>query len=552
MSSYPALWRISLPGPLRFVLIGWAAVSLICSGTAAPSFASAVRAGIISTFNITEASGLIDSRQNPGVLWTHNDSGFAGSVFAISTNGDLLARYTIPGVFSGDFEDISFGPGPNPDFQYIYLGDIGDNFLFRTSIRVLRFPEPSVYHYQVDNPRYDFAIGAQEITLTYPDGPFNAEALMVDPLTGDLFIATKLTNSSRIYRATRGQLDGGGPVELTFIREISFFKPSAGDISSDGRLVLLRRGGNGAAWVRQPTQSVGDALGGSSSSIQLAAEPNGESIAIHATGQGYYTLSEGLFQTNYFYRRTDSGKPREPVVLIKPGDPWRYDDSGTDRGVAWRQLDFVDTNWNSGPGQLGYGQGDEQTLLSFGEDDFAKHITTYFRKSFNKAASPAVTNVALRVCFNDGVAVYLNGTQVFRRNLPNDAVYDALALSSGAERENYWISAPINPALLRTGTNVVAAEIHRFDPMGPDLSFDLQLLEGAVELPPRFTASPRLVSGQWRIDLAGPSGSSVVIENSDDIQTWAEAGRVILTGGVGVFQEPAIPQPLARFYRLRY
>jgi hypothetical protein len=518
---------------------------------AAPSFANAVKAGVINTFEITEASGLVASRQNPGVLWTHNDSGSPGTVFAISTNCDLLARYTIPGVFSGNFEDIAYGPGPNPDFQYIYLGDIGDNFVFRTSIRVFRFPEPSVYHYQVDLPHTDATLGAQELTLTYPDGPFDAEALMVDPLTGDLFIATKLTNSSRIYRATRGEMDSGNPIELTFIREISFFKPSAGDISSDGRLILLRRGGNGAAWVRQPGQSVGDALGGSSSKIPLAEEANGEAIGIHATGLGYYTLSEGLFQTNYYYRRTDSAVPRQPVVFINPGDSWRYDDTGLDQGTAWRQLNFSDTNWNVGPAQLGYGQGDEGTIISFGGDDFAKYITTYFRKTFNKASSVTVTNLAMRVCFNDGVAVYLNGTEIFRRNVATDAAYNTLALGSAGEKQNYWISAPVNPALLRTGSNVVAVEIHRFDPIGPDLSFDLQLLEGAVELPPRFTSMPRIVNNQWQIDLAGPSGSSVAIDTSNDMLTWSEAGRVLLLNGVGTFQEPANPPPTARFYRLR-
>src|SRR6185436_19838271 len=168
----------------------------------------------------------------PGVLWTHNDSGYPGTVFALSTNGSLLVAYSIPNTFSGNFEDISFGPGPNPEQQYIYLGDIGDDSLSRSTIRVMRFAEPAVYAYSGDAPRFLTVPSAQEITLAYPDGPFDAEALLVDPLTGDLFIATKLDDSSRIYRATRAELDSGGPVQLTFIREISFFKPAAGDISS--------------------------------------------------------------------------------------------------------------------------------------------------------------------------------------------------------------------------------------------------------------------------------------------------------------------------------
>ena len=211
-----------------------------------PSFASGVALGTVQTWDITEASGLVASRQNPGVLWTHNDSGYPGSVFALSTNGALLARYDVPGVSWGNFEDIALGPGPSPEFQYIYLGDIGDNYQSRETIRVFRFPEPAVYGYQSNSPWMAPVVGAEEITLQYPDGPFDAEGLLVDPFNGDLFIATKMTNSSRIYRATRSELDAGGPVTLTFVREISFQKVSAGDVSADGRLIALRRGSKAA------------------------------------------------------------------------------------------------------------------------------------------------------------------------------------------------------------------------------------------------------------------------------------------------------------------
>ncbi len=99
-------------------------------GAANPGFATGVTNGYVNIYDISEASGLLISRQNPGVLWTHNDSGYRGSIFALTTNGMLLARHYVPEVYMGDFEDISsFGPGPVPGAQYIYLGDIGDNYL---------------------------------------------------------------------------------------------------------------------------------------------------------------------------------------------------------------------------------------------------------------------------------------------------------------------------------------------------------------------------------------------------------------------------------------
>src|SRR6185503_8202987 len=103
-------------------------------------------------------------------------------------------------------------------------------------------------------------------------------------------------------------------------------------------------------WNRQFTQTVGSALAAAGITVPVATNPedlNGEAIGFHGTGLGYYTVSEGWPTTNNFFRRTDSGVPRQPVVFIKPGDVWRYEDSGEDAGTAWRQTAFNDTAWST-------------------------------------------------------------------------------------------------------------------------------------------------------------------------------------------------------------
>lgn len=520
------------------------------------SFAAAVDFGTVTTPEITEASGIVASRQNPGVLWTHNDSSFAGSIFALSTNGTYLARYYIPSVFFGNFEDIAIGPGASPEHHYIYLADIGDNFASRPSIRVLRFPEPSIYSYFSNSPPVRPLTGVQEIELTYPDRPHDAEALMIDPLTGDLFISTKDTNSARIYMTTRAKMDVGGPIQLTFVRELSFsgFRSvAAGDISFDGRLICMRRNGRAWTWTRSASQTVSNALAATGTTQPVATnpeDPNGEAIGFHATGLGYFTISEGAQQPINYFRRTGSGIPTQPVVFIGPGEAWRYNDQGTDEGTAWRGTNFNDSAWASGPAQLGYGQGDEQTVISYGFDDFEKNVTTYFRKQFNRPG--AVTNLALRVCFTDGIAVYLNGTEVFRRHLAPGAAYDELAIGSNNERQNFWVNVPVTPALLRTGTNnFIAVELHRQIRWQYDLSFDLQLVQASVELPARFSGAPAIIGGAWRANVAGPVGSVAQVEASSDLQSWIPAGEVSLPRGTNSFQETIASGGGHRFFRIR-
>jgi hypothetical protein len=529
-------------GFLAVFVLAWVSTP-VHGASSDPEFAAGVSNGVVGTYNVTEASGLVASRQNPGVLWTHNDSGSRGSIFALATNGAYFARHYIPDVFTGDFEDISIGPGPMAQFQYIYLGDIGDNSLTRGSIRVFRFPEPAVFDYQSNAPVELPVFGAQEIFLSYPDGPFNAEALMVDPITGDLFITTKQTNTARLYQATRAELDSGFLVTLRFVREVAFRSVSGADISADGSLIANRRPGRIGLWLRKAGQSVGDALAVDPITVPVIGpptEPNGEAIAFDPNGLGYYTLSEGATQPIYFFARTDTSPP-VPRVFVGSGEEWQFNDFGMPLESGWRTN--LGGDFTLGVAPLGYGGG-EQTPVSFG-DAALKYTTTYFLKTFS--GSVVASNMALRVIFNDGIAVYLNGVEILRHNLPNDAAYETYANASNTNEARCWFSVPIDPALLRAGENVISAEVHRFDADGSSLVFDLQLVEAKVDSTPHFT-SRRITNGIWSAGLRGPNGLRVRIDSSADLRNWSTNRFLILTNGVSALTEPATNR--ARFFRI--
>lgn len=545
-SAVPRHFMSSFAGPRVTLIALFLLLTFLAMHAQTPGFAPGVAIGNVNTYDITEASGIIASRQNAGVLWTHNDSGYRGSIFAISTNGTELGRHEIPDIYTGDFEDISFGPGPLPHFQYIYLGDIGDNYLTRESIRVFRFPEPAAYQFQSNAPVFAPIFGAEEITLFYPDGPFNCEGMMVDPITGDLFLATKMTNSTRIYRATRAELESGGPITLTFILETAAIRSVSGaDISADGSLIAIRRPGKAGLWTRNPGESVGDALARAPTTIpvigQLNGEPNGEAIGFDPTASSYYTISEGYLQPIYFFARTNT-LPPQPRVFVPMGTYWFVEDSGTALPDSWRTQ--LDDNWISYFAPLGYGGGERGTI-SYGYE-FNKNPTTYFRNVFS-ANSVLPADLALRICFNDGVAVYLNGTEIFRHNLDANASYDDYATASNTNQARTWFSFPVNPSLLRNGANVLAVEVHRADPDGPTLNFDAQLVEAMVELTTRVT-SIQYSGGYCSIHVAGPSGHVAHVEASTDLRNWAPDQDVLLTNGKGTITEEAT-EP-CRFFRI--
>ena len=164
-------------------------------------------------------------------------------------------------------------------------------------------------------------------------------------------------------------------------------------------------------------------------------------------------------------------------VLVATGATWKYLDNGSNQGTAWRAPGFNDSTWASGPAQLGYGDGDEATLVSFGPNGSAKYTTTYFRHAFSVANPTSYQSLALRVMRDDGVVVYLNGTEVFRSNLPTGTIaYNTLASAAiGGADESAFQQTTISPSLLASGTNVLAVEMHQSGGTSTDISFALEL-----------------------------------------------------------------------------
>ena len=205
--------------------------------------------------------------------------------------------------------------------------------------------------------------------------------------------------------------------------------------------------------------------------------------------------------------------PARAEVLVPAGAVWRYRDTGTNLGTAWRAPGFADGGWASGPAQLGYGDGDEATVVASGPSG-SHFITTYFRHHFQVADPGAVPGLALRVLRDDGAVVYLNGTEIWRSNMGSGAVsYLTPALSAvGGADEAAFQAACLDADLLVAGDNVLAVEIHQSSGSSSDISFDLDLVGGASAGTPGLLRGPYLqlarpdaMTVRWRTDAPADS-----------------------------------------------
>jgi hypothetical protein len=253
--------------------------------------------GTLQSPEIAEASGLAVSAKNRATLWINNDSGDTARLFAVAPDGALQGTYPVEGATAIDWEDLALGPGPKAKRSYLYAADIGDNGAARPNVVVYRVPEPEVVADGGTHP----LTGAEPLTLTYPDGAHDAEALMVDPRSGEIYIVIK--NLARggpagVYRAP-GDLAPGSTTALTRVGEVALPRlpflgaATASDIAADRRAIAIRTYGGVFLWPLGPKQTVVDALAGKPCRGPVPFEGQGEALGIQPDDLGYFTVAEG-------------------------------------------------------------------------------------------------------------------------------------------------------------------------------------------------------------------------------------------------------------------
>ncbi len=215
-------------------------------GVDSSGYGSPVHLVNLENQSVKESSGIAASRRNAGIFWTHNDSGDGPFIYAFDRQGKHRGVWRVAGAKAVDWEDMAIGPGPRRGRSYLYLGDIGDNSKKRAQITVYRVAEPQITPKDssstVQSPRATEV--ADVIRLKYPDGKYDAETLLIHPLTGDLYIITKVRGAAaRVYKL-RAPAPKSGASPLSFVGEFRFPNTflgfiTGGDISPDGRRVII-------------------------------------------------------------------------------------------------------------------------------------------------------------------------------------------------------------------------------------------------------------------------------------------------------------------------
>ncbi len=250
--------------------------------------------------SVDESSGVVASRRNPGLFWTHNDSGDGPLLYAFDREGRRRGVWSVAGAKANDWEDVAAGPGPQKGQSYLYVGDMGDNDRDRKQIIVYRVAEPAVAADTVVNNSvepYPTAT-AEAIQLKYPDGRHDAEALAVHPATGDLYVITKTrnpANAAGVYKlAAPYSMDAVNTLrKVGEVRVPSLFPGmiTGADISPDGSRVVLCDYFN--AYELVATSGLDEVWKQKPAVVRLGSRPQGEAVCYTLNGQSILATSEG-------------------------------------------------------------------------------------------------------------------------------------------------------------------------------------------------------------------------------------------------------------------
>jgi len=263
-----------------------------------PRYGNPVVTGTLQSKDLREASGVAASKCQADVYWTHNDSGDDALVYAINGKGEHLGVWKIADARNKDWEDIAAFRESSGECSLL-IGDIGNNELKRDDLTIYRVAEPAVAADSRTSSKNEplAAASARSLSFSYPSAAHDAEALLVHPVTGDIYILTKSRSMPSVVYRIKPEFDGqsqtAARVAEVKVPAVPNGTITGGDISPDGRKVVLcdyfagyeLKLPDGAAdfdevWAQKPIR------------IDLGEREIGEAVAYTQDGSAVIALSE--------------------------------------------------------------------------------------------------------------------------------------------------------------------------------------------------------------------------------------------------------------------
>lgn len=182
---------------------------------------------------------------------------------------------------------------------------------------------------------------------------------------------------------------------------------------------------------------------------------------------------EALPKEGYTFKHWEKTLLAGTLTLLPMGSTWRYYDGSNRPAINWNSIYYPDAGWATGAAQLGYGGKGEVTTIGYGGNASKKYTTSYYRTRVTITNLAEKSEYLLTLFVDDGAAVYVNGTEVGRTNLPAGVLTDSTFASSSNNGVTASFSVP--PSLLTEGVNLIAVEVHQCNATSSDVIFNMSM-----------------------------------------------------------------------------
>jgi hypothetical protein len=339
-------------------VIGLAAIRLLVTGaialsaSVAPASAAAPPGpGVdrpVTDPRIAESSGLAASPSHPGVLWTHDDSGNPPRLFALGRSGKVGAALRLTGVPDVDWEALA-AFRDSAGRPLLAVGDLGDNLADRGGVEVDVVAEPSELREAQVAPLL-------RLRLHYPDGPRDAETLLVDPVRARMFVVSKGLLGSGVYVVPASAWNGTAPIRPT-VRSATLVRVGVVPLAlvTDGTVarsgsVLLRTYDELAVLDPLPLDT-GSRLLVARATTALPGQRQGEGLALAPDGRSVLLSSEGAGQPVVRFPLPDAVR----AALSSPSGPPSGSRSGSAASASGASPEAATSSAGAGAGGRGSG-----------------------------------------------------------------------------------------------------------------------------------------------------------------------------------------------------
>ena len=255
----------------------------------------------ITNQDASGASGIGASRAYPGMFWIEQDQGGSNNIYLFDTTGTERANFTVTGATDRDWTDMSVGPGPDSGITYIYLADIGDSKADHAYSIVYRFPEPQT---PLGTAVLNGATAtADQIRFVYPSGgPRDAETILLDPQSKDIYIIDKEENGN-MYELPYPQSTSTAPdTAIWVLANMRLGQSRSGAIGTNRRDIFIKSYNEVFYWPLNPGESILSAmLATPLIEPYNIAEIQGEAMCLTPDDSEYWTVSKFASPINYAY-----------------------------------------------------------------------------------------------------------------------------------------------------------------------------------------------------------------------------------------------------------